>query len=267
MRLSLFNSAPPTTAPPVTPPTTQPNPTPSAAPPAVLTVPAADTVQIRRQLDNAPFVLTIQGQINDSTSQQLLNQLEQFERWYRKPDGSFDHNRVKAKPIQVKIDSGGGAVHSALGLIDKLELFKKAGIIVETSVYGLSASMAALISSSGSKGHRYAARNSTIMIHQPLMTSTGPTRQYISEMGKDAAHAKRISNILRDILKANMNGKMSEAELKEAMQENHYMGPEEAKSVGLIDHIGFPVVKGFDEAPANNHKKPNENGAIAANKN
>jgi ATP-dependent Clp protease protease subunit len=39
---------------------------------------------------------------------------------------------------------------------------------VYTGVMGLAASMGAVISTNGKKGHRYALKNSKIMMHQPL---------------------------------------------------------------------------------------------------
>jgi ATP-dependent Clp protease, protease subunit len=186
--------------------------------------------------------------MTDVTVQQSLRQLEQFERWYRKPDGHFDKDRVKQKPLLIKIDSPGGTVASSLGLLDKIDELKKAGVTVQTSVVGIAASMASVLSSSGTPGHRYASPNSTLMIHQAVVAYPAGGRQYVSEMHKDMAQSTRLSNLLFERLKANMNGKMPDRDLKDALRENHYLSPKEAQKVGLVDDIGFPPVKGFDEA-------------------
>jgi ATP-dependent Clp protease, protease subunit len=180
--------------------------------------------------------------------QQALRQLEQFERWYRKPNGDFDSKRIKQKPLQIKIDSPGGTVPSSMGLLDKLDALKEAGVIVETVVQGMGASMGAVFANAGSKGHRYATPNSTLMIHQVVSAYPAGGRQYVSEMGKDYQNADRMNRLIYERFKDNLNGKLSPTELKDAMRENCFLNPKEAKDIGLIDHVGFPPVKGFDEA-------------------
>jgi len=244
MRLPIFkNNAEPVIT-PVKPDTAKAAP--PAAPAATLPAPV-DTVQLRRQLDNTPFVLEINGEIKDVSIQQVFRQLEQFERWYRKPNGDFDPKRIKVKPIQLNIDSIGGTVSSSLGLLDKLDALKKAGIIVETIVQGMGASMGAVFSNAGSKGHRYASPESTLMIHQ-VVSFYGAGQQYVSEVGKNYLHGDRLNRLIYERFKANLNGKLSPEALKDAMRENYFMDPQQAKDIGLIDHVGFPPVKGFDEA-------------------
>lgn len=64
-------------------------------------------------------------------------------------------------PVKLFVNSGGGVINSGLAIYDVMN-WVDCG--VETYVMGMAASMAAVLASSGMKGHRYALKNSRIMI-------------------------------------------------------------------------------------------------------
>ena len=72
--------------------------------------------------------------------------------------------------IQLLINSPGGNVSDGLQIIDCMNLIKPD---VSTTVVGTSASMGAVISSSGVKGKRYILPHARFMIHQVLGNSSG----------------------------------------------------------------------------------------------
>ena len=68
------------------------------------------------------------------------------------------------EPIKLYINSGGGECYSGLELVSVMQFIQSP---VHTVVLGCAASMAAVIASSGEKGHRKALKYSRFMIHQP----------------------------------------------------------------------------------------------------
>ena len=95
----------------------------------------------------------------------------------------------------------------------------------------MAASMAAFLLSSGTKGKRYALKNSEIMIHQPL----GGAQGQASDIKIQAEHILKIKKRLNSILAENCG--RSYEELEVATDRDNYLSAEEAKSYGLIDEI------------------------------
>ncbi|MBO7187441.1 MAG: ATP-dependent Clp protease proteolytic subunit, partial [Clostridia bacterium] len=102
---------------------------------------------------------------------------------------------------------------------------------VSTICIGMAASMGAFLLSSGTKGKRYALKNSEIMIHQPL----GGAQGQASDIKIQAEHILKIKNKLNAILAEN-SGKPIEQVEKDTDRDN-YLSADEALSYGLIDEI------------------------------
>ena len=136
------------------------------------------------------------------------------------------------KPITIEINSPGGEVSSGLAIIDTINCIESPVKIV---VCGMAASMAALITASGSKGMRYALPHSTIMIHQPL---GGLQHSQASDIEIYAKNILQIKKTLNGIL-AEACGKHPE-DVEEDTDRDYYMTAEEAKKYGLIDEIVQP---------------------------
>lgn len=69
------------------------------------------------------------------------------------------------RPIKLYINSPGGSVSAGLAIYDTMQYIS---CPVHTFCMGMAASMGSLLLAGGEKGHRYALRNSTVMIHREL---------------------------------------------------------------------------------------------------
>ena len=96
---------------------------------------------------------------------------------------------------------------------------------------GLSASMAAFLLSSGSKGKRYALPNSEIMIHQPLGGAEGQA----TEIKIAAEHIIKTKKKLNKILALNTKQKLEKIE--QDTERDYFLEAKEAKEYGLIDKV------------------------------
>lgn len=144
-------------------------------------------------------------------------------------------NENTEKTIDVYINSPGGEVVSGMLILDTL---KGLNTKVNLHCIGMAASMAAIILSSGEKGHRFASPHSKIMIHEPLISG---------DIGESASSIKRTSeSILEtkamtvDIL-ANSTGRSKE-EIETAISYDNYMNAEEAIAFGICDRIETAIV-------------------------
>ncbi len=152
----------------------------------------------------------------------------------------LDSQEYKGKmhsDIIIYIDSPGGSVYAGLGLYDTMQYIKSD---VSTVCVGVAASMASVILAAGKKGKRYALPNSTIMIHQPLLSSGGETKK-ADDLRVITKEITRLENIIADIYSKH-TGKNKEEILK-SMRLDNYMSAEEALKFGLIDEIIYPDKK------------------------
>jgi ATP-dependent Clp protease protease subunit len=132
------------------------------------------------------------------------------------------------KPIELKIDSFGGMVYMAFGLISVLENSKTP---IHTIVTGCAMSCGFLLLICGKK--RFAHKHSTILYHQ--VSSGG--RGTLKELEDNIVETRRINKVLRDVTLAKT--KISKARLKECYEKkiDWYITAEEALKLGIIDEI------------------------------
>lgn len=130
--------------------------------------------------------------------------------------------------IKIYINSPGGSVTSGLAIYDVLNNIKSP---VSTICFGMAASMGAFLLSSGTRGKRYATKNSTIMIHQPLGGASGQASDI-------QIHAERILYLKKLLLgiQANNCG-MYYSEMVKACDRDNYLTAEDALKTGIIDKI------------------------------
>ena len=105
---------------------------------------------------------------------------------------------------------------------------------IATICIGNCASMAAVLLAAGTKGKRYALPHSRIMLHQPSGAATGQS----TDIQITAKEIVRTKDTLTEIV-AKHTGKSIE-EVRAKTDRDFYMGPEEAKSFGVIDEIFVP---------------------------
>ena len=132
------------------------------------------------------------------------------------------------KDISFYINSSGGAVTSGLAIYDTMQYIKPD---ITTVCIGQAASMGSLLLAAGTKNKRYALPNSRIMVHQP----SGGVQGQASDI---QIHANEILTIRKKLNEIYVNHTGQEIKkIEEYLDRDSFMGPEEAKSFGLIDKI------------------------------
>lgn len=137
-------------------------------------------------------------------------------------------NEDSTKDISIYINSPGGSVYDGLAIFDTMNFIKPD---VATYGIGLQASMGAFLLSAGAKGKRHLLPNARVMIHQPSSGTQGKvTDQEISL--REALHLKeRLAKIMAE------NTGQSLEKIKADMERDFWMGADEAKTYGLVDHV------------------------------
>ena len=131
-------------------------------------------------------------------------------------------------PITIYINSPGGSISDGLAIYD---VMNKVKCPIVTICLGIAASMGAFLLSCGSRGHRYAMPNSTIMIHQPL----GGVQGQATEIEIVAKRILTLRKKMYSIMSKNSN--IDEETMAKACERDNYLTPEEALNMGLIDKI------------------------------
>ena len=157
--------------------------------------------------------------INDEVASNVMAQLIFLE--YENPE----------KDITLYINSPGGYVSAGLAIYDTMQHVRPN---IATICIGNCASMAAVLLAAGTKGKRYALPHSRIMLHQPSGAATGQS----TDIQITAKEIVRTKDTLTEIV-AKHTGKSIE-EVRAKTDRDFYMGPEEAKSFGVIDEIFVP---------------------------
>ena len=140
----------------------------------------------------------------------------------------FLESQAPEKDIMIYINSPGGLVTAGLAMYDTMQFVK---CDIATLVIGQACSAGSLLAMAGTKGKRYALRNSRIMIHQPSGGYSGQATDIL-------IHAEEITKI-----KARLNQMYSEHTgkpievINDAMERDKFMSPEEALDFGLADKI------------------------------
>tara|TARA_B100000949_G_scaffold137042_1_gene120575 strand:+ start:137 stop:775 length:639 start_codon:yes stop_codon:yes gene_type:complete len=132
------------------------------------------------------------------------------------------------KDISFYINSSGGAVTSGLAIYDTMQYIKPD---ITTVCIGQAASMGSLLLTAGTKNKRYALPHSRIMVHQP----SGGVQGQASDI---QIHANEILTIRKKINEIYVNHTGQDIKkIEEYLDRDSFMGPDEAKSFGLIDKI------------------------------
>ena len=133
----------------------------------------------------------------------------------------------KSEPINIIINSDGGDVYEALGMIDFIQSLD---VKVNTICRGRAMSAAALLLCAGT-GIRAASKNSTIMFHEISSGIYGKS----SDMKANVQHTEKLEEILINIITA--NSKKDSSFWKDKILKDYYLSPEEALELGVIDTI------------------------------
>lgn len=139
----------------------------------------------------------------------------------------------KNDPINIVINSDGGDVYEALGMIDYIQSLD---VKVNTICRGRAMSAAALLLCSGT-GIRAASKNSTIMFHEISSGIYGKS----SDMKANVQHTEKLEEILINII--TLNSKKDASFWKDKILKDYYLSPEESLELGVIDSILEPKFK------------------------
>lgn len=132
------------------------------------------------------------------------------------------------KDVSIYINSDGGLVTSCLSIYDVMNYIKPN---VSTLCIGSASSAAAFILSAGTPGKRFALKNSRIMMHQV----SGGYSGNIQDLEIYAKNMNFLNNILlREWSKIT---KRTVEQLKQDINRDYYMSPEEAIEYGVIDEV------------------------------
>lgn len=131
--------------------------------------------------------------------------------------------------IKLFINSGGGSIISGLAIYDTMNFIEAD---VSTYCLGLSASMAAVLLSSGAKGKRHSLPNSMVMIHQ---ASTASDYCQNADFQIKAKLIDQLETKIFNIMAEN-TGKSFE-QIKADCNRDNWLMADEAKEYGLIDNI------------------------------
>jgi len=135
------------------------------------------------------------------------------------------------KDIHFYINSPGGSVSAGLAIYDMMQFVK---CDVATFCMGTAASMGSLLLQSGTKGKRYSMPNTRIMIHQPHLSGGGIGGQ-VTDIEIQAKELVKTKEKLVKIYERHAG--LTYDKLYQMMERDYFMAPDEAKSLGLIDHV------------------------------
>ncbi|GMR12429.1 MAG: ATP-dependent Clp endopeptidase proteolytic subunit ClpP [Gemmatimonadota bacterium] len=132
------------------------------------------------------------------------------------------------RDIYIYLNSPGGSVYAGLAIYDTIQHLRAP---VATYCVGMAASMAAVLVTGGAKGKRNALPNSRLMIHQPSSGAQGTASDIEIAANEILYTRERLNEIL-----AKHTGQTVE-KVKEDVDRDRFMSPDEAVEYGLIDRV------------------------------
>ena len=160
-------------------------------------------------------IIFIDKEINSETASDIVSKL-----LYLDSESNED--------IKMIINSPGGEVSSGLMIYDTINLIKSD---VQTISIGISASMAAIILLSGTKGKRKVLPNSKVMLHDLSGEAKGKFKDIITEIQE----INKTHNKLFEIIKDNTN--LTINQIEEYLKGDFWLNSEEALKYGIVDKI------------------------------
>ena len=136
------------------------------------------------------------------------------------------------REISVYINSPGGEIAAGLAIYDTMQLIQAP---VSTIAVGMTASMATVLLTAGSKGRRYALPHATIHLHQPL----GGAQGQASDIEIAAREILRMRALINVILRKHTG--MEQAQIDHLTDRDYYMTATQAIEYNLVDKVLEPV--------------------------
>ncbi|XP_022982639.1 ATP-dependent Clp protease proteolytic subunit 2, mitochondrial-like [Cucurbita maxima] len=161
-------------------------------------------------------IICINGPISDDTAHVVVAQL------------LFLESENPSKPINMYLNSPGGAVTAGLAIYDTMQYIRSP---INTICLGQAASMASLLLAAGAKGERRSLPNATIMVHQPSGGYSGQAK----DMSIHTKQIVRVWDALNELYSKHTS--QSVEIIQKYMDRDYFMTPEEAKEFGIIDEV------------------------------
>jgi len=161
-------------------------------------------------------IVFLVGSVNDNVATLVTAQL------------LFLESENPKKEIFFYINSPGGLVTSGLGVYDTMQYIRSP---VSTLCIGQASSMGSFLLAAGAKGKRFSLPNSRIMVHQPSAGFEGQATDIEIHANEIMFLKKRLNEIY-----SKHTGRSVE-EIKNALERDKFMTPQEAKEFGLIDKV------------------------------
>lgn len=142
--------------------------------------------------------------------------------------------------LPIYIASYGGSVYSLIAMQDLIDAAKSRGINVATIALGSALSAAADLLACGTKGVRFVAPGTTVMVHESI---DGWSPQKLREVEVLASEASRLDELC--FARMDRNSGKPAGHWKKAIEANRgadlYLPAEEVVERGLADHVGVPL--------------------------
>ena len=161
-------------------------------------------------------IVFLVGSVNDSVATLITAQF------------LFLESENPKKEIYFYINSPGGLVNAGLGVYDTMQYIKSP---VSTLCIGQASSMGSFLLAAGENGKRFSLPNSRIMVHQPSAGFQGQATDIEIHANEIMLLKKRLNEIY-----SKHTGRTVE-EIKNALERDKFMTPQEAKEFGLIDKV------------------------------
>lgn len=161
-------------------------------------------------------IIFIGSQIDQATANSVIAQL------------LFLQAKAPEKEIQIYINSLGGSVSDGLAIYDTMQYVRSP---ISTISVGISASIAAIILTAGTKGKRYALPNSRVLLHQP----SGGVEGVAADIEIHADEIIKIRERLNEILAEHTEQSLDK--IKTDTDRDFWMTAKESLEYGLIDDV------------------------------
>jgi len=161
-------------------------------------------------------IVFLVGSINDNVATLVTAQL------------LFLESENPKKEIYFYINSPGGLVNAGLGVYDTMQYIRSP---VSTLCIGQASSMGSFLLAAGEKGKRFSLPNSRIMVHQPSAGFQGQATDIEIHANEIMLLKKRLNEIY------SKHTRRTVEEIKNALERDKFMTPQEAKEFGLIDKV------------------------------
>jgi ATP-dependent Clp protease, protease subunit len=132
------------------------------------------------------------------------------------------------KEIAMYVNSPGGVVTAGLSIYDTMQFIRPK---VQTLCLGQAASMGSLLLTAGEAGMRGCLPNARVMVHQP----SGGYQGQVTDILIHAREAESLKKRLNEIYVKHSG--LSYQEIEDLLERDRFLSPDEAKELGLIDHV------------------------------